>query len=180
MTVATHPSWLMPIVIAALVAWRSYSRLRRMMGRQRFSNVRPWITLTLLPLLAVLLVVGSRGHVPSLLALAGGVLAGVCLGVYGLRYTRFEETPTGLFYTPYAHVGIGLSLLFVGRIAYKLFAFYAAPAALRTAPANAYAQSPLTFVIFGALAGYYVTYAIGLLMWHRRVASQTSPVEISS
>ncbi len=33
-------------------------------------------------------------------------------------------------------------------------------------------NSPLTLAIFGTLAGYYVTYAIGLLRWRARVALQ--------
>ena len=100
----------------------------------------------------------------ALLALGGGLLVGVSLGFYGLRNTRFEKTPQGLFYTPSAHVGIALSLLLAGRIIYRLIQvegmFGGAPAP----PAN-YATTPLTLLIFGTLAGYYVTYAIGLLRW---------------
>lgn len=32
-----------------------------------------------------------------------------------------------------------------------------------------YASSPLTLLIFGVLAGYYVSYAIGLLRWKASV-----------
>jgi hypothetical protein len=38
---------------------------------------------------------------------------------------------------------------------------------------NAVTYSPLTLMIFATLAGYYVTYAIGLLRWRRRVAAET-------
>ena len=31
-------------------------------------------------------------------------------------------------------------------------------------------SSPLTMAIFGTLAGYYVTYAIGLLRWRAQVS----------
>jgi len=34
--------------------------------------------------------------------------------------------------------------------------------------------SPLTMAIFGTLAGYYVSYAIGLLRWRAQVAAQPS------
>jgi len=34
---------------------------------------------------------------------------------------------------------------------------------------NDFAASPLTLAIFGLLAGYYVTYAIGLINWRKRV-----------
>ena len=39
------------LVLLPLLAWRAYARLRRMVGRQRLSRVRPWITLTLFPAL---------------------------------------------------------------------------------------------------------------------------------
>jgi hypothetical protein len=93
-----------------------------------------------------------------------------------LRVTRFENTPQGLFYTPSAHVGIALSLVFVGRILYRLYQLYGNPGDSAQPPA-AYATTPLTLLIFGALAGYYVTYAIGLLRWRHSlgvVADQPS------
>ena len=33
-------------------------------------------------------------------------------------------------------------------------------------------SNPLTMAIFGTLAGYYVTYAIGLLRWRARVSAR--------
>lgn len=182
MAAPTSPSILVPIAVAALIAWRFYSRVRRMVGRQRFSAVRPWITVTVIPLLLVLLIFGSYlasrpQPLPALAwpALFGGALLGVALGIYGLRLTRFEQTPQGMFYTPSAHLGIILSVLLLLRIGYRLaLAYMAAGAATGPPPGNA--QSPLTLLIFGAFAGYYVTYAVGLLLWHRRVREGTFPM----
>jgi hypothetical protein len=168
MAAPLSPSLLVPIGVGALVLWRSYSRLRRMVGRQQLSNVRPWITVTAFPLLLVLLGATSIAKPPSLLALAGGVALGIGLGIYGLRLTRFENTPQGLFYTPNAHLGIALSLLLIGRLLYRLVlmpAFSGQPAQ----PPAAQTATPLTLLIFGTLAGYYVTYAIGLLHWKRGI-----------
>ncbi|HZO23394.1 MAG TPA: hypothetical protein VFB37_12900 [Steroidobacteraceae bacterium] len=170
MAAPTLPSVLIPIAVALLIAWRFYSRVRRTIGRQRFSAVRPWITVTLFPLLIVLLLLGNRAHtLPTLAlpALLGGAVLGVALGVYGLRLTRFEQTPEGLFYTPSAHLGIILSVILLLRIGYRMAQGYLAFGSSAPPPGNA--QSPLTLLIFGAFAGYYVTYAIGLLLWHRRV-----------
>ena len=38
--------------------------------------------------------------------------------------TKFEVTPQGMFYTPNAHIGIALSLLFVGRVIYRMVVLY--------------------------------------------------------
>jgi hypothetical protein len=34
-----------------------------------------------------------------------------------------------------------------------------------------FTRSPLTLLIFGVLAGYYMTYAVGLLRWRKRTAA---------
>jgi len=159
-----NPSFVVPIGVGALILWRTYSRIRRVVGRQQLSNVRPWITVSAFPILLVLLTVSSIAQPTSLLTLTGGVLIGICLGIYGLRVTRFENTPQGMFYTPSAHVGIALSLLLVGRILYRLLQVYGLYG-MPPDPRVNYATTPWTLLIFGTLAGYYVTYAIGLLRW---------------
>jgi hypothetical protein len=153
------------VSIGALVAWRMYSRIRRMVGRQKLSRYRPRITLVVFPLLLILVAVPSLQHPLNLLVLAIAALCGMALGAFGLKHTRFESIPDkGLFYTPNAHLGIALSLLFVGRIAYRVVeVIYFAPAVARNAAE--FAQSPLTLAVFGLLAGYYIRYAWGLLRW---------------
>jgi hypothetical protein len=171
----SHPTTLLlPAGIAALVGWRLYSRVRRMVGRQRLSKVRPWVTLCLFPPLLVLLVAGSWSHPSAALGLVGGTMLGIALGFFGLRLTRFEQTPVGLFYTPSAHLGIALSLLLFARIGYRVAQMYVVPGAMQGGSA-AFARSPLTMLIFGTLAGYYVCYAAGLLRWRRRVRRAGRP-----
>lgn len=156
------------LVLLPLLGWRLYARFRRLVGRQRLSRVRPWITLSVFPLLTLLLVyVAGAGLSVWLVA---GLGAGALLGAYGLRRTRFERTGTGFFYTPNAHLGIALSLLFAGRLLYRLVELYLA-ASSHTLPAP-FGRSPLTLAIFGLLAGYYVAYAIGLL---RRCRASAGP-----
>jgi hypothetical protein len=165
----SHPATLLlPAGIAALVGWRLYSRIKRMVGRQRLSRVRPWLTLFVFPLAVALLLFASLSQPYVALALLAGVVVGAGLGLYGLRLTKFEQTPLGLFYTPNAHLGIALSLLLIGRIAYRLVQLYIASEPIRESSA-AFGRSPLTLLIFGTLAGYYVAYAVGLLRWRRRV-----------
>jgi hypothetical protein len=164
-----HPATLLlPAGIAALVVWRVYSRIKRMVGRQRLSRVRPWLTVVLLPLLVGLLLLASLDHPVAAGALAGGMVSGCALGWYGLHLTKFEESPIGLFYTPNAHLGIALSLLLLGRLAYRAVQVYAVHGSFRP-DSGAFAPSPLTLVIFGTVAGYYVAYAAGLLRWKHRV-----------
>ena len=166
---ALNPWTVTLLVLAPLLAWRIYARFRRMVGRQRLSRVRPWITLIIFPMIVLLLAYASYGHLERLLWLAGGLVVGASLGVYGLRHTRFESTPQGLFYTPHAHLGIALSLLFFGRVLYRLAQLYVLDtSASRAGPE--FAQSSLTLAIFGLLAGYYISYAVGLVRWRVSVS----------
>ncbi len=125
------------------------------------------MTLVVFPsVLAVLLVI-SIMHPLSALTLCAGAAVGALLGIYGLRLTRFEVTDIGHFYTPNAHLGIALSLLFVGRLVYR-FLNLQMIGDVPTGPPMDFTRSPLTLLIFATLAGYYVSYAIGLLRWSKR------------
>ena len=165
---ALNPSTIALLVLAPLVAWRLYARFRRVVGRQRLSRARPWITLIILPAIVFLLAYAAHWHFERLLWLVGGLAFGSLLGIYGLRHTRFESTPEGLFYTPHAHLGIALSLLLLGRILYRLVQLYALDGSASYA-APEFAQSSLTLFIFGLLAGYYIAYAVGLVRWRNSV-----------
>lgn len=168
MAIPAHPSLVVYAGIAALVVWRLYSRTRRMIGRQKMSNRRTWIRIIFFSVLIAALLLGSAVHPMHAAALLGGIAAGAALGWYGIRLTRFERTPEGLFYTPNLHLGIALSALFIGRLVYRGVLLYSASAS-NTFPSAEFSGSPLTLLIFGILAGYYVAYAIGLLLWRRRV-----------
>jgi hypothetical protein len=166
------PSWFIYAFIP-LVLWRIYARIRRNIGRQRSRPWRHWFGLTLFPLLVALFALAALASPLAEGALWGGVAAGVALALAGLRLTRFERTHEGFFYTPNAYIGVGLSLLLVGRILYRMAQLYgvAGAGAAYAAGAGAnqdFARSPLTLLIFGMVAGYYATYAAGLLRWRRR------------
>ncbi|MEO5693815.1 MAG: CcdC protein domain-containing protein [Usitatibacter sp.] len=150
------------LLLAPLVAWRIYSRVRRMVGRQKLSPLRARITLVVFPLLLMLIGATALTHPERLLLLGAGVACGVALSVYGLRKTRFEVAPDALYYTPNAHLGIALSLLLVARIAWRIVEIYTMPPGAMGDGAD-FARSPLTLVVFGMLAGYYIGYAVGLL-----------------
>ena len=156
------------LVLLPLIGWRVYSRFRRMVGQQRLSRVRPWITLTIFPVLLLLLMLAAHQHIERIWWLAGAVGLGSLLGIFGLSKTRFEPTKQGLFYTPNAHLGIALSLLFVGRIIYRFVEVYAIDPGVPH-DMNDFARSPITLAVFGLLAGYYIAYAIGLVRWRFRV-----------
>jgi xanthine/uracil permease len=159
-------STLILLGILLLLAWRTYSRVKRMVGRQRSTARRHWIGIVLYSLLSVLLGLTAFRQPEALAALLGGLAVGAGLAVIGLRLTKFEANAEGYFYTPNAHIGIALSLLFVCRIAYRVL-----QVTMLHQPGDpqAFTRSPLTLIAFGMLAGYFVAYAIGMLRWRARV-----------
>jgi len=166
---AAAPSWFLYAFIP-LVLWRIYARVRRNIGRQRSRAWRHWFGVTLFPLLVLLFALAALARPVAEGALWGGVAAGVALAIAGLRLTRYERTAEGFFYTPNAYIGVGLSLLLVGRILYRMTQLYGANAAAAAGSSPDFARSPLTLLIFGMVAGYYAAYVAGLLRWRRRAA----------
>jgi hypothetical protein len=163
-------------VIIAIILWRVFIRLRRSIGRQLLSKTRPWITVCLYALVSTLVLMGAIGQPMNLLVLLGGAAVGLALAIYGLRLARFEVTPDGLYYTPSAHIGVAVSLLLIGRIIYRWvqvgFLGTAGPAP-GTGPGAL--NSPLTLALFGTMAGYFTTYAIGLLRWRAGLPAMPAP-----
>jgi hypothetical protein len=172
MTPSTGPLPIIAILASAvLIAWRVRARIRRLVGRQRLSPLRSWVSVAIFTALVIALLIGSLDHPLRTVKELTGVAIGIGLAVYGLRVTRFESTPSGLYYTPSAHIGVALSLLVVARVAYRLFQSYAATAGFTEPPASL-VRSPLTLLLVGTLAGYYAWYALGLLRWRRSLDSR--------
>jgi hypothetical protein len=157
------------LLVLVLVAWRLYARLRRFTGRQRMRPFRAWLAVVAFPLLLAFAALGARSQAESLAAGFAGLAVGVALGAWGLRLTRFEWTPQGLWYTPNLHLGIALSMLFSLRLLYRMMT--GASLAAAGGPHDGFGRSPLTLAIFATLAGYYTAYAIGLLRRRGAVAA---------
>jgi hypothetical protein len=164
MAAPIHPSLQVTLGIVAFVVWRMASRMRRMIGRQRLSRWRPKFSVVFCPLLVVLLLFVALARPQAALALLAGCAVGIGLGLWGLRLTRFEATPQGLFYTPNRYLGLTLSLLLVARLGCRYLQLFGTDVGFASSPADL-GRSPLTLLIFGMLAGYYSSYAAGLLRW---------------
>lgn len=170
-------------VLAPVVLLVLYRRLRRHIGRQ---PLQPWrIGLRLagvcIAALALLLigVAGALGGSMAGVGVLAGLAGGAMLGTYGLRVTAFETTADGRFYTPNPWLGVGLSALMLGRLAYRFVAVRGASQVALTGDSTALGilhRSPLTLAIAGLLVGYFLRYSLGLWRATRRpVAEATLP-----
>ena len=161
------PKFITPILMAALLIFGIYRRVRRSFGRQTVNVARIWFRIGILIFVGVLIAVGAVHEDPATLGgLLGGVVCGAGLAYLGLRHTQFEVTAQGRFYTPHTYIGIFVTVVFLGRLLYRFQALYlgyqAAPQPGH-AFADAYQRSPLTLAIFGMLISYYVIFYLGVL-----------------
>ena len=154
------------LVLVPVLAWRVYTRVRDRMVRQRSIVSRHYTGL--LAFFAMVAVPASEMTDPlAIAALAAGTVAGLALGVYGLRITRFEDTDEGYFYTPNARLGILVAMALVARILYLGVLIYANKGS--NAPTPRLTDSPLTMLTVGLAAGYFWMYSAGLLRWRMKL-----------
>src|SRR3954469_1348418 len=107
------PTPVVAAVVAPLVLWRMYSRIKRLTTRQRSRVWRHRTTLVFFPLLALLLAVGTGGEPMALAALAAGIGLGVPLGLVATSKTRFETSDGEFYFTPHAPIGFAVFSLLI-------------------------------------------------------------------
>jgi len=103
------------------------------------------------------------------LAAAGlvGLAAGAALAYIGVKLTRFDAMPAGIFYTPNGYIGAALSALLLGRLAYRFVVLYPTLQAAQAGgdnPLDAFQRSPFTLALLAIVIGYYLAYYAGLLI----------------
>lgn len=155
------PSYLMPAIVAAVIAWRVYVRVRRNIGRQPLRPRRLVAGIVIFGAVTILLAAFSLLHPKLLIGLGIGLALGASAALAGLRLTQFETVAEGKFYTPNPYIGVALSMLVVVRVAYRFVVL----SSVSNNPAQppALMQSALSFCVFGLLAGYYIAYYTGVL-----------------
>ena len=172
----------LPYVIAVVVVWAIYRRLRRSFGQQPLRPVRMRMRMGILLLLGVSFIPVALKSVQFFGAEVAGLVAGIALALWGASRTRYRSEGDQLYYVPHTYTGIVVSLLFVGRLAYRLAQVYlwnAAPvegtdsATALTSPAMNM-KSPLTAGLVFVVIGYYVVY-YGVVLWK---ASRISPEDL--
>mgnify|MGYP000611947117 CR=1 FL=1 len=104
--------------------------------------------------------------VTGMAAVGAGALAGLALGVFALRHTRIDVRDGKPGYTPNPWIGGALSLLLVGRLAWRWYGgAFSQGAAYTTGNA-----SPLTMSLAATLVVYSLVQAVGLSVRMRALA----------
>ncbi len=166
------------VVTIALVGFAIYRRVRRTIGRQPFQPRRMQTRMIVLGIVGAIALAFSIRNIEVAGAMLAGLVGGAALGIFGLRHTKFETTPQGQFYTPHTYIGLFVTLLFLGRLAYRFLIVMPAMQAAAHVNENPYAsfqKSPLTMAIFGIVIGYYVAYYGAVIREMRKTVSIAAP-----
>jgi len=167
-----------PYAIAGLAVLLIYRRFRRSFGRQPMRPVRMWIRIALLILLGCSLLPSAFKSGQFLIAELGGALAGLALGFWGARHTRYATYEGRLHYVPHTYTGVAVSLLFIGRLVYRFVEWYSQNGALGGAAAASrgmpppMVRSPLTVALIFVVVGYYVCYYAMVLWKSKRISPE--------
>jgi hypothetical protein len=160
--------------LGVYVLSRLYFRMRRTIGLQQFRRKRLIFYIVFYVIATIGLAFLSGGRSKLMLGWIAGLVPGIVLGLWSLRLTRFEITDKGRCYTPSAHIGVALYLLFLGRLIYRVIAIYT-NLSLRGQPPPAWGQSALTDFVFELLAGYYIAYSAGIVRRYGKRAEPAAP-----
>jgi hypothetical protein len=187
-----HPtsSQFVSLLLAAVVVWSVYLRLRRSFGKQRLRPVQLGFRIGLFLLIGCLLLPSVMRQTAYLESLAIGLIVGIALAFWGASRTRYLREQGQLFFVPHTYTGLAVSLLFLGRLVYRFVQVYAATGAAApgagppgAGPPNpgfaaaSIVNSPLTVALLYILVGYYVYYYSAVLWKSKHLTAEELAVE---
>lgn len=155
------------LAVVAFIPLALVQRYRMGVARQR---ARGWLTMInvigfgvsglMFMLTAAMTTIWIRG---AFVYTIGGLATGFVLGVAGVWLTRWEPTPTGLYFTPNRWLVLGITLVVTGRLLYGFWrAWHAWDPGLDHASWAAAAGLAKSMAAGGVVLGYYFVYWIGV------------------
>lgn len=171
-----HIYW---VFIAALILYGIYRRIRRNIGWQMLRERKMKIRIVIFLIVGALFLAVSASHPVSLISDAAGIAAGAILAFYSSKVTRFERRNEHWYYMPNVLIGSIVSLLFIGRLFFRLFGLYSNGVLQGTSSQSAQHMnqaigSSWTAGLLLIMFAYYAIYYFILLRQHKKFAN---PVE---
>jgi hypothetical protein len=155
------------ILLVPVLVWRIYQRVKSQMTRQRSILSRHYTGLLVFGAMVLVPLTQLLDRPLALAALAAGAIAGLALGSYGVRKTRFEDTPEGYYFTPPMRMGILVAMLLVARVIYLGIEIYMNQGSSRPNPR--FSDSEATMFCVGLAGAYFATFSATLMRWRQRL-----------
>lgn len=112
------------LIIAALILFSIYRRVRRNIGWQEFREGSLMFRTVFLLVVGLLFVSGAVLHPISLISDILGILIGVALAYYSATVTNFEQREGRLYYRPNTWIGSTVTVIFLARLLYRFYSLY--------------------------------------------------------
>lgn len=157
---------LSPVLLTTALGFAYYRRIRGNFGRQPWRPLRAGVRLALLSVALAALLLAAWFVPQAAMAVSAGLAIGGLLGWLALRHTRVETADGVRYYTPNPWIGGALSLLLLGRLAWRMGSGVLAGGAAQFGQH----ASPLTLGIAATLVAYYLFNGIGLALRMRALA----------
>ncbi|WP_067621727.1 hypothetical protein [Alicyclobacillus acidiphilus] len=173
------------IIIIALVLFGMYRRVRRTVGFQYLVRGRLTTRVVIFSILAVVILAAGISNPLSYASDALGLVIGGVIAYVSARTTRFEMRNGRWGYMQHMWIGIGLIVLFIGRLAFRFIELSQQVGELQQQRGSGQngvsAQSfsdPWTAGIFMLLVAYYIGYFTFLLRKAKALETQQPSVGI--
>lgn len=167
--------FLIVILVLIFILYRSFRRVRRSIGWQRLNPEKMRTFTVILFVIGSIFLAEGASHAISLVSDAAGILIGIILACYGAATTRFEKRDGGWHYRPNTWIGIAVTVLFFGRLIYRIYVMFAMTTS-DAAPNGSVLGSGLQSMASGWTSGlllimfaYYIAYNIILLRKQKRM-----------
>jgi len=151
-------------VILLSLALRYRAGTARRQGRRWVATMNVWMTSFSAALFVCFTFLLSFWLGPTLRFALIGMAVGAALGLFGLILTRWESHPEGFFYTPSRWLALLVMLAIAARLTYGWW-----HTMHRSAPSDQHwlwsaSGTQLSVGVAAGLIGYYLVYAIGVLI----------------
>lgn len=167
------------ILIVILVLFGMYRRVRRTVGFQYLARGRMIIRLIIFLVLALAILAGGAVNPLSYVFDVFGLVIGGIIAYISARTTRFEMRNGRWGYLQHLWIGIGLLVLFIGRLAFRFIELSQGVGKINQQKASGQNQmtaqnfsDPWTSGFLMLLVAYYISYFIFLLRKARELENQ--------
>lgn len=170
------------IIIAVLVLFGLYRRVRRTVGFQYLVRRRLTTRVVIFSILALAILAAGAANPMSYVSDAVGLVIGGIIAYISARTTKFEMRNGRWGYFQHLWIGIGLIVLFIGRLAFHFIEISQEVGKIQQQASGQNQMSaqslsdPWTSGILMLLVAYYIGY-FAFLLRKVRVLGNQSPLE---
>jgi hypothetical protein len=112
------------IIIAAIILFSIYRRVRRNIGWQQLNTRKVKFRTALLLIIGLIFLAAGAFKPISLISDIVGILIGIGLAYYSGGMTRFEQREGNWYYRPNTWIGSLVTAIFIGRLIYRFYKLY--------------------------------------------------------